>query len=258
MKNKNTSSVIDAMKIIIKKFKPQIVQSDLGSEFTSKLYKDLMKENNIDIRYVDVGEHHELGIIDRFCKTLRSLIDKYITAYNTTTYIDVLDKIVNNYNNTYHRTLKCSPNEASKHQDDINLINLKKYKIATENEVKYDIDDKVRCVVNKKMFTKGSLPHYSKTIYKIIDKSNHSYKLNNSKWYKYYELLKVDSVEHLNEDIQKQTREQLKKDKRIKEKLNRENMNIKNIITTKRSNTKAIKDIDKALTNMRLSFEKNI
>ena len=49
-----------------------------------------MKENNVEIRYVDKRDHTKLGIIDRFCRTLRTMINKYSTAYNTTRYI-VLD-----------------------------------------------------------------------------------------------------------------------------------------------------------------------
>ena len=62
MKNKKTDSVIDAMKEIISENKPTIIQSDHGSEFISKEFKTLMKENNIEIQYVDVNDHHKLSI----------------------------------------------------------------------------------------------------------------------------------------------------------------------------------------------------
>ena len=65
-----------------------------------------MKQNNIDINYVEVGDHHKLGIIDRFVRTLRDRINKYLEMHNTTKYIDVLPEIIKGYNNSYHSGIK--------------------------------------------------------------------------------------------------------------------------------------------------------
>ena len=42
-----------------------------------KNLKKLMSNNNINIKYVQVNGHHKLGIIDRFIRTLRGMINKY-------------------------------------------------------------------------------------------------------------------------------------------------------------------------------------
>ena len=52
-------------------------------------FKKLCKDNNIQINYVDVGDHHKLGIVDRFIRTLRGMINKYMAMHNTTKYINV-------------------------------------------------------------------------------------------------------------------------------------------------------------------------
>ena len=65
-----------------------------------------MKDKQIEIRCVDVAEHNKLGIVDRFCRTLREKINKYLSMHNTTKYIDVLPKLVFNYNNAYHSGIK--------------------------------------------------------------------------------------------------------------------------------------------------------
>ena len=103
--------------------------------------------------------------------------------HNTTTYIDVLQKIVENYNLAYHSGIKKAP------------IDVK-------------VDDKD---------LKNTLPKWS-VIHKIIDKNVHSYKLDNGKFYKYYELQKVDDVQKLNEPIKGPTREQMSKERNIKRK----------------------------------------
>ena len=70
-------------------------------------------------------------MIGRFCRKLRPLINKYFTAYKTTRYIGVLDKLVDNYNNTFHSTLKTTPNNVINDQERINMIYLLKYEKAT-------------------------------------------------------------------------------------------------------------------------------
>ena len=45
----------------------------------------------------------------RFIRTLKNKIYKCMTAISKNVYIDKLDDIVNEYNNTYHRTIKTKP-----------------------------------------------------------------------------------------------------------------------------------------------------
>ena len=48
-------------------------------------------------------------VAERFIRTLKTKIYKYMTSISKNTYIDKLDDIVNEYNNTYHRTIKVKP-----------------------------------------------------------------------------------------------------------------------------------------------------
>ena len=46
---------------------------------------------------------------ERFIKTLKNKIFKHMTTISKNVYIDVLNDIVNRYNNTIHRTIKIKP-----------------------------------------------------------------------------------------------------------------------------------------------------
>ena len=46
---------------------------------------------------------------ERFIRTLKNKIYKYMTSLSKNVYIDKLDDIVNKYNNTYHSTIKMKP-----------------------------------------------------------------------------------------------------------------------------------------------------
>ena len=45
-------------------------------------------------------------VAERFIRTLKNKIYKHMTAISKNVYFDVLDDIVDEYNNTYHRTIK--------------------------------------------------------------------------------------------------------------------------------------------------------
>ena len=48
-------------------------------------------------------------VAERFIRTLKNNIYKYMTSISKNVYIDKLDDIVNEFNNTYHRTIKMKP-----------------------------------------------------------------------------------------------------------------------------------------------------
>ena len=102
LKNKNTDSIINAMKQFINEQKNiKIIECDKGSEFISQRFKDLCNENNIQLLIFDkASSPNAMAIIERYNRTIRSKIDTYMKSYDTKKYIDVLDKLVKNYNST--------------------------------------------------------------------------------------------------------------------------------------------------------------
>ena len=64
----------------------------------------MVKKNDIEM----YSAHNEGKSVaaERFIKTLKNEIHKYMTSISKNVYIDKLDDIVNKYNNTYHSTIK--------------------------------------------------------------------------------------------------------------------------------------------------------
>ena len=48
-------------------------------------------------------------VAERFIRTLKNKIYKHMTTISKIVYFDILDDIVNKYNNTYHKTIKMKP-----------------------------------------------------------------------------------------------------------------------------------------------------
>ena len=51
-------------------------------------------------------------MIERFNRTIRDKINKYMMAYDTHQFIDDIKLLVENYNNTLHSSINMTPNEA--------------------------------------------------------------------------------------------------------------------------------------------------
>ena len=69
-------------------------------------------------------------VAERLIRTLKNKIYKYMTSISKNVYIDKLDDIVNEYNNTYHRTIKMKPIDVKDNTfllKAIHQIGLKKY-----------------------------------------------------------------------------------------------------------------------------------
>jgi hypothetical protein len=235
LKNKNSSSVVQSMEEILKLAHPKILNCDNGKEFINKDFKELMKKYNVEVRYVEVGDHHKLGIIDRMVRTLRELINKYMFINNTNKYINALPELVQTYNNSFHSTLKMSPSEVKDNDERIINISKNKYNLAKSEEAKFNINDKVRYIINPvSFFEKRTNAKWSKTIHNIVDKNEHSYKLDNGTTKKYYELQLIETSESLNKPVIQPTIQQIKKQNTIKRRIKKEGIEISNIIKKKR------------------------
>ena len=80
--------------------KPEISITDNGSEFISKPFETLIKDNNISHDFANVGDHKKLGIVDRYVRKLGELINRYMTANKTNKYINVFQDLISYYNNS--------------------------------------------------------------------------------------------------------------------------------------------------------------
>ena len=72
---------------------------DKGSKFYNNSFKKWLKNNDTEM-YSTHNEEKSV-IAERYIRTLKTKIYKYMTSISKNVYIDKLDDIVNEYNNTY-------------------------------------------------------------------------------------------------------------------------------------------------------------
>ena len=105
---------------------------------------------------------------ERFNRTILNKIYKNFTLNNNTIWIKDLNKLVKEYNNSYHRTIKMKPIDASKKSNE-NIVR-KNYNFEiTNKKQKFKIGDKVRISLSKNTFEKGYTSNWSEQIYVIDD-----------------------------------------------------------------------------------------
>ena len=111
VKDKKGVSIVKAFQIILKQSnsrKPNKIWVDKGSEFYNVYFKKWLRDNDI-VMYSTHNEGKSV-VAERFIRTLKSKIYKYMTSISKNVYIiKILDDIVDGYNNTYHTTMKMKP-----------------------------------------------------------------------------------------------------------------------------------------------------
>ena len=87
--------------------KPSKIWIDKGSQFCNRSMKSFLQKNNIEM--YSMHNEGKSVVAERFIRTLKNKIYKFMTSISKKIYIDKLDDIVNKCNNTYHRTIKMKP-----------------------------------------------------------------------------------------------------------------------------------------------------
>ena len=98
---------------------------------------------------------------ERFIKTLKNKIYKYVTSISKNVYIDKSDHIVNKYNNTCHRTIKMKPIDVRP------STYIKSSKEINYQDPKSKISDIVRISKYENILAKGYVPNWSEEVFVI-------------------------------------------------------------------------------------------
>ena len=194
MKSKEIGEVIKAFYMIIKKNKPYIIISDSDSTFLSKEFQKVLDKNEIALNPVPIHDHHSLGVIDRFARTIKTILHKRFIKYNDLNWVDNLHDIIKNYNNTPHSSIEnIKPNQATDKENAaiIYELNYQKSKVKTTYKPEiFQIGDYVRVKITDK-FSKKSEGTYQDEVNRIKNIDGKIITLDNNKKVKYDMILKV-------------------------------------------------------------------
>ena len=169
IKRKTGKEVVRALHIIFQQ-SPEIklVQSDQGKEFLNQDVYKFLQSKGATLFYTNSGM--KASIVERFNRTLKTYMFRYFTANHTLRYIDILQDLVNAYNNRVHRSLGVAPVNVTSANE--RVIRKKLYgetfkKHRKKAKAIFSRNDRVRIAKQRGIFTKGYLPKFSKDIYTV-------------------------------------------------------------------------------------------
>ena len=165
LKDKKGISVVNAFNKLINQSsrKPNKIWVDQGGEFYNNVFEKWLSDNDINM-YSTYNEGKSVAA-ERFIRTLKNKLYKHMTATGKNVYYNVLDDLIDKYNNTKHSTIKMKPIDV--------VDNNKRVYIDEHNEKdsKFKVGDRVRISRYKNIFAKGYAPNWSSEIF-IVDKIN--------------------------------------------------------------------------------------
>ena len=122
LKTKYAKEVVTAMQsIFMEGRKPAVLRTDGGREYNNKIVKTYL--NSKGVHHFRTYNETKANYAERFIKTLKGKLYRYVVAKNTIRYIDILQDLVKSYNHTVHSSLGRPPSGVYK---------------GNENEVRYD------------------------------------------------------------------------------------------------------------------------
>ena len=165
LRSKTGKEVYQNLKQIIKENgkKPANLWVDEGKEFYNKDVKKLK------IKLYSTYSKNKASIIERFNRTLKTKMWKKFTELQTRRWVDILPHLINDYNNTVHRTINMKPLEVKDNINKVQQIFIKKNLVTSNKKQKFKIGDKVRISRIKGIFEKGYYQSWSYEVF-IIDK----------------------------------------------------------------------------------------
>lgn len=165
LKSKSALEVVKALETVLKKHKMKHFQTDQGKEFFNSHVKKLMAKYNVN--HYHTYSELKSSIVERLNRTLKEKMWKIFTARGSYEWVSILPKIVNEYNDSKHRTIGMKPKDVrQKHVSSI-LRRLNTTENTKKFKPKFNVNDRVRISKYKRVFKKGYLPNYTNEVFSI-------------------------------------------------------------------------------------------
>ncbi|XP_048589481.1 uncharacterized protein LOC116604600 [Nematostella vectensis] len=173
LKDKTGPQIVQAFTIIFKGGRvPEKLQTDDGTEFKNRTFQAFLAERKI--HFFTTRSEMKASIVERFNRTLKTWMWRWFTEANTFRYVDMLPKLVENYNHSYHRSIKRAPADVVTPDDAQEVWHTlyggeasSKKKGKSRPPPKFHVGDKVRVSKVKNVFAKGYTPNWTEEVFTI-------------------------------------------------------------------------------------------
>ena len=225
IKNKSQQEIDRVLQKLMTDGKPDTITSDNEKSFIN-FFK---RQKGVKHFLADPDRKGQTSVIERFNRTLRDKITRYQKSFRTKRYIDVLPKLLKNYNSSYHSSIGMEPEKVTS-EDQIKF----RMESASENanvnsrEPPLNVGDKVRLLKKRSLFEKGTQT-FTRGIYTITEINQNHFILKNPRGvvlktkYQRYELKLVPPDTHVPERQKKDSTREIQSNTRTQRRNKRQN-----------------------------------
>ena len=168
LKTKTGNAITVAFTKMIADKQCKLLQTDKGTEFLNSTFQKLLKERNIR-HYTSENDDIKAAVVERFNRTLKNVMWRYLTHTSSGRYIDILPQLVASYNNTFHRSINMAPSEVNAQNE-----SLVRKRLYPQNKVppkwRYNVGQTVRMKQTKRLFRKGYEPSWTEEIFTVASR----------------------------------------------------------------------------------------
>ena len=246
MKNKDNNNVFESFnKFMIdsdlKKYTPTILMSDNDSTFINDKFQQILQSNKIIHQPNILNDHHALGLIDSFARTLKKTFTRIFLQNDSTNWTSHINEVVDNFNDMPNSAIdNIKPNDAFLEKNHRKIYDIN-YEKSLYNNGKSDIEvnDKVRIKLTG-TFRKGSEAKYTDDVYTVKKVNGKSITLDNDEVYKKTSLLIVPKSTKTDE---KNVIVKVNKQNKVDRALKGEGVDLENILENKCTRTKLLNSL---------------
>ena len=188
MKRKDAESSVEAFESIFINFDrfPINLVTDDGKEFFNSKVRNMFLTYGINHYSTPTKTKMKASMAERAIRTIKSRLQKIFSLNKTNRWIDVIDKVVENYNKTPHRSIGMAPFQVN----DSNRNRVYKRLYPKQNLTvvcRLKEGDKVRKIIEKKDFEKGYTENWSSDVFVVAS-------VRQSNAVCYYKIKKLDNT----------------------------------------------------------------
>ncbi|XP_048588389.1 uncharacterized protein LOC125572221 [Nematostella vectensis] len=180
LKDKTGPQIVKAFEGIFKGGRqPEKLQTDDGTEFKNRTFQAFLKSKGI--HYFSTRSELKASVVERFNRTLKTWMWRWFTHKETRRYIELLPELVDNYNHSYHRSIRRAPADVVTYDDAQEVwgvlyggkkTGVKPKKAKKRPLPKFHVGDKVRISKVKHIFAKGYTPNWTEEVFTVGQRYN--------------------------------------------------------------------------------------
>lgn len=175
LKTLQTNEMKSVLAELFKQNKPLRCRTDMGTEFVSRVMTIFFKKESI-IHFTSKNSV-KANFAERGVKSIKGLLIRHMYHYQDHNWVDVIAQVTDNYNNSYHTSIKMSPQQAR--SADPVLVWQNQYGLHSRSYLKpyfqkyhFNINDKVRISKYKKSFERAYDQKFTDELFIIADREH--------------------------------------------------------------------------------------